>query len=229
MRRDRESSRRVRTASRRRSDPETARHRSAHALFVVPPGPERRTTRMRRRAPKRTSGDPQPSSLPNDRDAVAVARPIPRSTAPAMSKRTTRRDSERCAESTKSAATSASVPTGRLTKKIQRHERRSVRMPPSVGPVLTPSATKSPFIPSARPRCSGGNADVRRAGPIAMSSAAPMPCPARAAIKNGSDGARPHAAENPVNTTRPASQTLRWPTMSASRPAVISDAATTTR
>ncbi|CFP16569.1 Uncharacterised protein [Bordetella pertussis] len=58
--------------------------------------------------------------------------------------------------------------------------------------------------------------------------AAPTPCASRPAISHGSEGARPHAREARVNSTRPAMEMRRWPMISPSD-AMGSSAATMAR
>src|SRR5260370_27018842 len=54
-----------------------------------------------------------------------------------------------------------------------------------------------------------------------VSSAAPSPWPARAAISAVAVGARPLASDAAVNTARPARKIRRLPTRSAARPPTI--------
>ena len=118
---------------------------------------------------------------------------------------------------------------GRFTKKIQRHERVDVIIPPSVGPVLTPSATTTALSPSALPRSCAGKALVSIAGLMAMISAPPRPCNARAAINSPSEGAKPQKADPTVKMIRPAAQIGLRPIISDIRPAVSNTPAVTTR
>ena len=60
-----------------------------------------------------------------------------------------------------------------------------------------------------------------------MSSAAPTACPARAATRTASVGARAQAADATANTISPSWNVLRRPSRSASRPAGTRQAAKT--
>ena len=101
--------------------------------------------------------------------------------------------------------------------------------PPSVGPTLTPSATMTAFMPSARPRSLAGNALVSIAGLTAMMNAPPRPCSARAAINMPSETEAPQMAEPVVKIMSPATHIGLRPIMSAKRPVVNSTPAMTTR
>jgi hypothetical protein len=48
------------------------------------------------------------------------------------------------------------MPTGRLTKNVQRQLATCVNQPPSVGPRIGPTITPMPQMAMARPRCSIG-------------------------------------------------------------------------
>ncbi len=67
------------------------------------------------------------------------------------------------------------IPTGKLTKKIQRHEKVSIKRPPRTGPITMPVETIEPLIPKAFPRSDPGNASVMMAVPNATIIAAPNP------------------------------------------------------
>ena len=58
-------------------------------------------------------------------------------------------------------------------------------------------------IPIAAPRRSGGNAALSSARPSGITSAAPTPCAARAAISQPTPGASAHSADATVNIPRP--------------------------
>ena len=58
-------------------------------------------------------------------------------------------------------------------------------------------------IPIAAPRLSGGKAALSSARPSGISSAAPAPCTARAAISQPTSGASAHAADATANRASP--------------------------
>ena len=74
-------------------------------------------------------------------------------------------------------------------------------------PTSGPSATAIPLIPdqtpSAIPRRSGGNASAISVRVSGVTTAAPTPCEARAAISRAVDGASAPAAEESVNRAIP--------------------------
>ena len=76
----------------------------------------------------------------------------------------------------------AKAETGTLRKKIQRQLARSVRTPPTSGPIALPSPAAPRIIPPARPALSEGSSSKvmpRIAGHI---SAPPIPITVRVAI-----------------------------------------------
>ena len=116
----------------------------------------------------------------------------------------------------------ASSPSGRLTKKIQRHDACATTKPPRGGPIASPTPTMAPNAPSARPRSANGNACTSSAEPFADTSAAPTPWSTRSAIRAPTEGANPHSTEASVNNSSPLPYTARRPRASASRPDVSS-------
>jgi hypothetical protein len=98
----------------------------------------------------------------------------------------------------------ASAPKGTLIQKIHRQSRPWVTAPPSVGPPSTASPVSPLNTPIAQPRRSGGNAAPSSPMASGITTAAPTPCTARAAIRNGTEGANAQAAEASVNTRSPA-------------------------
>ena len=80
-------------------------------------------------------------------------------------------------------------------------------------------------MPIAAPRFSGGNAWDSSARPSGISSAAPAPCTARAAISVPTSGASAQAADASENSTSPAANQVRRPNRSPSPAAVISSTA----
>src|SRR3954465_2268016 len=80
------------------------------------------------------------------------------------------------------------------------------------------------WMPTARPRCSGGKMDVRIAARFATIIDAPTAWTAREATRTGVPGARPPIAELVTKTASPARYTRLWPHISPSRPKVSSSA-----
>ena len=116
------------------------------------------------------------------------------------------------------AATIASSPTGTLTKKIQPQPTRSVRIPPTIGPIARESAETPAQMPIAVPRCRRGKVAVMIDRVAGFISAAPTPCTLRAAISDPALPARPHHSDAAVKITSPAMKMRRRPSMSASLP-----------
>ena len=119
------------------------------------------------------------------------------------------------------------APIGRLTKKIQRQSNAVTSSPPRVGPAIVARPATAPQMPNAAPRRSGGNVMVTMASVCGISMAAPSPWTARKPISQPTPGANPHAAEAAVNTVIPATNIVRGPSRSPSRPAVITRTAST--
>jgi hypothetical protein len=65
-------------------------------------------------------------------------------------------------------------PHGTDTKNTSRQD-TGVSTPPSTNPINEPAIAATMLIPSARPRCVGGNASVRIAEELAIRNAAPIP------------------------------------------------------
>ncbi len=111
---------------------------------------------------------------------------------------------------------------GTFRKKIARHVTSSVKMPPSSGPATTPSPATAPHTPTAWPRSSGGNMWVISANVCGSSIAAPIPCTIRKAISRSALFASPQMSEAVTNTARPLMNRFFGPSISPSRPNVIS-------
>ena len=97
-----------------------------------------------------------------------------------------------------------SRPSGTLTRKIQRHDAFATSRPPSGGPTASPTPTMAPNAPSARPRCSNGNACTSSAEPFPESSAAPTPWTTRSTTSASTVGAAPQSPEAAVKSRSPA-------------------------
>ena len=78
-----------------------------------------------------------------------------------------------------------------------------MRSPPSVGPRTIPIETIAPWIPSALPRSSRGNASVMIAKPSAKIMAAPIAWKIRNPISQPTDGESPQRTDPSVNTANP--------------------------
>jgi hypothetical protein len=104
-------------------------------------------------------------------------------------------------------------------KKIHSQLRASVRIPPSRTPAAAPKPPTAPQTPSAMLRSRPSTKVVERIERAAgVMIAAPRPWTARAAIRDGSDQARPANSEASENTARPTKKIRRRPTRSAARP-----------
>ena len=82
-----------------------------------------------------------------------------------------------------------------------------------------------PHAPSARPRRSGGTAAERMVSVSGMTIAPPMPCTARARLRNSTDGASAAAIEPGVKMPMPSTNTRRRPKRSPSAAPVSSSTA----
>ncbi len=92
---------------------------------------------------------------------------------------------------------------GTLTRKTLRQPIVSVRNPPTVGPRASPRVATAVHNPMAFAfTLASGNAALTIASEATFTAAAAAPCIARATTRNGVPGARPHAADASVNTTR---------------------------
>src|SRR5262249_20438757 len=99
--------------------------------------------------------------------------------------------------------------TGRLMKNTQRHEACCTSQPPSTGPIAAVIEVNPDQVPIARPRSSVENETLIRARLLGTSSAPPIPCKLRAAIKCLMSGASPHHIDAMENKITPAAKTLR--------------------
>ena len=120
---------------------------------------------------------------------------------------------------------SAAMPTGMLTRKIQRHDSPLVSAPPITGPTATATPVTAPNTPNATPRSRPWKALAISARPVANMIAPPMPWNARLRLRNVDPDARPHSSEPSVKTTMPIANSNRRPKRSASEPAVSCSAA----
>ena len=90
----------------------------------------------------------------------------------------------------------ATMPIGRLMKKIQRQEALSTSQPPRIGPRIGPSSIGTPMIAITRPTRCGPAARVRIVMPHGISMPPPRPCRTRKAISDSADQASAAQALN---------------------------------
>ncbi|MHC2510002.1 hypothetical protein ACVII1_005240 [Bradyrhizobium elkanii] len=119
----------------------------------------------------------------------------------------------------------ATRPIGRLIQKIQRQPRCSVMKPPIAGPMISAHPVMPLKTPSARARSSRPKAPLRIAIASGITSAAPAPCRARAAIRAAALPASAQAADATTNRPIPAANILRRPNRSPSAAPVRSSTA----
>ncbi len=117
--------------------------------------------------------------------------------------------------------TSATMATGRLIQKIDRHV-HWVRNPPAMGPIAVSPPLSPKKIASARPRSASGNDDTTTARAAGIIYAADNPWSTRNVMIHASAtrplGVNPHRAEDTAKPTTPMITTRRAPRTSASRP-----------
>src|SRR5215831_117191 len=163
------------------------------------------------------AAEPQPHCWPCVMASTSRTSPEVTSTAPGTSWRCSRES--RLSVSRTGVSASAAAPTGTFTKKIQFHDRRSVRTPPRRTPATAPTPPTAPQAPSAmfrsRPSVKVVVTIESAEGVIA---AAPRPWIARAPISDASLHARPQSSEPSEKRIRPTTKMRRRPRMSASRP-----------
>ena len=106
------------------------------------------------------------------------------------------------------------MPIGTFSQKIHCQEVPSTTAPPTSGPMAMARPPTAPHAPRARPRRAGGTAADSRVSVSGMTTAAPTPWSARAAISQLMPGARAAAADPVVNRPRPATNTRRRPNLS---------------
>ena len=98
---------------------------------------------------------------------------------------------------------SATRPIGTLSQKIHSQLMPWTTAPPTSGPSATDTPVIALKMPIAAPRFAGGNAALSSASPSGISSAAPAPWTARAAISQPTSGASAQAADAAVKRPRP--------------------------
>ena len=110
-----------------------------------------------------------------------------------------------------SASGIAIAPIGTLIQKIHSQLMPWTTAPPMNGPLATARPVIALKTPIAAPRFSVGKAPLRSARPSGMTSAAPAPWTARAAISKPMLGASAQAAEAAENSASPAANPRRRP------------------
>ena len=125
----------------------------------------------------------------------------------------------------RSASGAASRPTGTLSQKIHCQASPSTTAPPTSGPLATASPVTALNRPTAAPRFSGGKAEVSRARPRVITTAAPAPCTTRIATSAPTLPAIAQPAEASANSASPAAYVRARPSRSPSTAAGTSSTA----
>lgn len=102
--------------------------------------------------------------------------------------------------------------------KISRQDTACTSQPPRNGPTAVATPLSPDQAPIALPRSSDRKDASRMARLPGVSSAAPTPCKARAAIRTPEFGARPQSADATANQTTPITKSRRRPYRSPSAP-----------
>src|SRR6202453_6706 len=169
------------------------------------------------------SVEPQPFSLPCTSAYTSTNSEPENVTSPAQS--TPVASGSRESSTFVSVTNTATAPIGTVTKKIHFQPMPEVMMPPSTGPTATAAPVTAPNTPNAVPRSLPWKACAISASEVANIIAPPVPWTARARFSISGEVDRPHTAEAPENTTRPARNTRLRPIRSATEPAVSRKAA----
>ena len=96
-------------------------------------------------------------------------------------------------------------------RNTQRQDATAISQPPRNGPIAVATPPSPDHAPIARARSSGAKDAWIIARLPGVSSAAPTPCSARAAISSGAVGASPHSSDATANQTTPITKTRRRP------------------
>ena len=118
----------------------------------------------------------------------------------------------------RAATTTTNTASGRLMRKIHRHEAASTSQPPRKGPMADATPLSPDHAPMARDRSSGRKLASRMARLAGVSSAPPTPCTSRAKTRNTTVGATAHSSEPTANTTMPSWKMRLRPNRSPSDP-----------
>ncbi len=101
--------------------------------------------------------------------------------------------------------------TGRLIRKISRHDQTSTSQPPRNGPTAVATPLSPDQVPIARLRSCGAKLASRIARLPGVSRAAPTPCNAREPMSTGAFGATAAPIDATTNHTTPIAKTRRRP------------------
>ncbi len=110
------------------------------------------------------------------------------------------------------------ITSGRLTAKIARQEIESTISPPPAGPITVAIPVHAVQMPTALPRSSPSKVAATIASEPGTRSAPAIPCSARKAIRNTSEGAIAQSAEVTPKPTRPISNRRLRPNWSPIEP-----------
>ena len=139
------------------------------------------------------------------------------SAAPSTSTRGRRPGTSR--RSSTAAPIPAAAANSTFTYRHHRHDRYSVKIPPSTRPTAPPDPATAPYTANDRRRSSGSvNVVASSDSAVGASSAANAPCTARALISIGKLTAAPPTAEAAANPVMPVRNITLRPTTSASLP-----------
>ena len=126
------------------------------------------------------------------------------------------------AGSSRRTSSSATMPTGTLTRNTQRHPSSPPAVtssPPSSGPTAVEIPTVMPNSPNALPRSTPRNIVWMNPDTCGETSPALNPCASRNTTSHPAEGATPHSALKVVNSPSPKANTPRRLRASPSRPA----------
>ena len=194
-----------------------ARARASRAMKAARPrSPTAAAASTGAEPPPRVGASISANTIPA-RPSVAAAAPAT-STGPSPA-------SPRLSGTLATQASNSTTPIGTLSRKAQRHEKWSTRKPPTTGPIAAVMPLNADQVPIARPRSASGKLAPSSARLPGTSSAAPMPCSARAAINCPVSCAAAQAADVATNTATPSRNTRLRPKRSPSAPPTSNNAA----
>ena len=117
------------------------------------------------------------------------------------------RDSGTC----RTAMATTAAATGRLMKNTRRHDTALISQPPTKGPIAVARPPSPDQAPIAWERSSSTKEACKMDRLPGVSSAAPIPCRARARISVVAFGASPHSSDARANQMVPMTKTRRRP------------------
>src|SRR5215472_10298619 len=161
------------------------------------------------RAPS-TSGEPTPREPASSSPYTNAPNPSVTSSVPHQSS-LPEADGSRLSGTRQYKTASTTAASGTLRKKTQRQEAYWTNTPPSTGPTTVVRAENPDQVPKARPRCSSLKEALIMARLPGTSRAAPMPCTARATMRDSTVGESPHQMEDRVKTAMPRAKMRRRP------------------